>query len=161
MAGRSSRRHGSARWVLGAAVAPVIALLGAHNGALAETKTFSDTQSDWLTATNWSPTGVPTSADSAVISLGTSAMSLTSDLTIQRILFSDASSRILGNATEGDGDANLTLTGAGGGPLIDVTSTGSFTINGPNIDPLGEGSGRLDVKFLSDGDLNVTHSAAK
>lgn len=122
------------------------------NATLAQ-KTFSATAGAWLTAANWSPSGVPTSSDDVLINAGTTTMTLTaSNLTIQFITFTDTSSRILENSTGGTTASNLTLAATdASGNLINVnpaSGTPTFTIRNGS-------TANLNVVLGASGNFNV------
>lgn len=135
------------RWtvtLLSTAIVPVVgtAIPSLVHGV---TKTFSTTETEWTVPGNWSPAGVPTASDDALINGGTSNISLSAaSASVLSLSYDGQGSRTLGNATSGGGNSVLTLVGTGTSPAIDVAS-GAFTIAGPNIDPSGTGTGRLGL----------------
>ena len=133
-----------------------------QNLAFGETKTFVNQAAvgSWLTAGNWTPTGLPTSVDDVLINGGTGEMRLTSgSLAIQYIEYNSVSdSRQLTINTTTGTSRTLTLNGSGSNPLIAQTggSSTTFTIHTNS----STGSGALILQLNASGDFNVQNSGA-
>lgn len=166
---RARKRRGIATLNAALVAAPLLAPFLRAKSAFATSKTFSTSNTAWLTAGNWTPSGVPGATDDVVIPGGTADMTLTANvMTIQFITFTDSSSRLLGNGTGTSTNSTLTLNGNGGAnPLISVTSGATFTLKGPNNNPPGTGtlglvlgtSGSFDV--VSTGTLSISASISE
>jgi fibronectin-binding autotransporter adhesin len=141
---------------LAIASATAIVSLSDLNSANASVRTFTATAagSSWATAANWSGAAVPTATDSAELPDGGS-IALTGAQSIQTFAFTGAAARVVGN-NAATGGSSLQLNGNSTTPLINVTSTGNFTLNGANI---GGGSGPMSLLLNASGDFNVVNAA--
>ncbi|HLP85592.1 MAG TPA: hypothetical protein VK157_14680 [Phycisphaerales bacterium] len=111
------------QYIKGVSVIAALSLMA--GGALAVTKTFNGSVSgDWGTAANWTPSGVPTSADDVIIDAGGVAISVTTDAA--------ARSLVLRRALTLSGQNRMRIFGGG----MELQG-GTFTIAGGSFGPFG------------------------
>ena len=149
---KSTRCRPFGRLLLGSAL---LFFLGT-SAAWATTYTWNSTSStDWFTGTNWTPSGPPTSADTAVINLGASGPIVTATGAL-------ASAVDVGTASTGGTlgvqsagtltDTNSTIGGGGFTGTVTVTGTGSTWTNSNDLYLGYSGVGVLNVE--SGGDVS-------
>ena len=126
--------------------------------ALATTENYTAAGfGSWSTVANWSPASVPTMSDNAVILQGGGGISITGTRGIQTLTFMGSTDRAIGNDT--NKASTLNIYGDGGvDPLINVTSTGNFTISNAN---LGSGTAGMLLAIGDSGDINVANANAR
>ena len=148
------RRRSRAAALLAASVAPVVAMSFAQQPALGVQKVFVTANQAWLTAGNWTPSGVPTSSDDILVNGGVLDMTISAGaVDAQYVAYTAGTTRRLVTQTTLATNSTLTLHGSGVNPLISVTGNGAFSIIGPNA---STGTGTLGVVLNASGDLNVS-----
>lgn len=140
-------------WVLGAVDrVQAASYTGASNGA-------------WLTSTNWTPSGVPGSADEALFAPGNTATGVGIDMggatnngaanqIVGKISLTGGANRGIGNSSTTT-DGTLTLNGVGG-VLIENSSTNNLTLQN-TVTP---GNKLMSVEFANAGAINLSGTGA-
>ncbi len=105
----------------------LLVLLTSVGTTRAETKTWNAGTADWNTAGNWSPAGVPTNADDAVINNGGTAQISTNDAAANTLTVGDSATGNVQQTSNGLGVAFQLVVGKQAG------STGAYTLSGTGV----------------------------